>query len=80
MRRHHDCRELLEGTEPEVGSHKRWAARISTFEAVSQDRVGLMYARHGKWPVHWDSRCRCWTTDGQGIRIRTPNPDRAHWS
>lgn len=79
VRRDHDCRERLQGRELEVGAHRKFATQPSTIERVSQDRVGLMYARHCKWPVHWDSRCRCWTTDSQGTRIRTPNPDRPHW-
>jgi hypothetical protein len=58
------------GREPMLDEHVKWNAKHPLVNGVRNERVGWMYARHGKWAGLEHTRCRC----GQA------RPDRAHWA
>ena len=69
--RDEDYRERWKGKEPLLDAHRQWNRSEKRVEGIRMERVGWMYARHGKWQgVGLDnSRCRC----------SQPRPDIAHW-
>ena len=57
VRRDEDYEARWEGREPFADEHKEWNDKPRLVEGVKNERVGWMYARHGKWTGLEHTRC-----------------------
>ena len=65
-----DQLQKLVGSEPLTAAHRAWNKATRKVEGICNERVGWMYAPHGKWTGYEHTKCAC----------GADTPDRAHWA